>query len=301
MDHFKQIRAFVNSATRGSLSAAAQVEAVTPAVIGRRLDALEARLGVKLLLRTTRRLSLSFEGQAFLEDCQRILNELANAEAAVSVGGIRASGHLKVSAPAGFGRRHVAPQVAAFMAANPDVSVRLDLSDRVVDLLNEGVDCAVRIGELADSSLASSKLGEMRRVVVASPDYLARHGVPLTPADLSAHNCLSLDQQRGWALREALAGDVVQRKVGGAFECNDGAVLHEWALAGKGLAWRSVWEVGDDLRSGRLRSVLDDYAAPPVGIYAVFPQRRHLPLRVRLFIDQIKSTFGDPLYWGLEC
>lgn len=301
MDHFKQIRAFVNSATRGSLSAAAQVEAVTPAVIGRRLDALEARLGVKLLLRTTRKLSLSFEGQAFLEDCQRILNELANAEAAVSVGGIRASGHLKVSAPAGFGRRHVAPQVAAFMAANPDVSVRLDLSDRVVDLLNEGVDCAVRIGELADSSLASSKLGEMRRVVVASPDYLARHGAPLTPADLSAHNCLSLDQQRGWALREVLAGDVVQRKVGGAFECNDGAVLHEWALAGKGLAWRSVWEVGDDLRSGRLRSVLDDYAAPPVGIYAVFPQRRHLPLRVRLFIDQIKSAFGDPLYWGLEC
>ncbi|MBE2261032.1 MAG: LysR family transcriptional regulator [Rhodobacteraceae bacterium] len=299
MDHLKQIRAFVNSATRGSLSAAAQVEAITPAVIGRRLDALEARLGVKLLLRTTRKLSLTFEGQAFLEDCQRILNELANAEAAVSLGGIRASGHLKVSAPAGFGRRHVAPQVAALMHANPDVSVRLDLTDRVVDLVNEGVDCAVRIGEMADSSLASSKLGEMRRVVVASPDYLARHGVPLTPAELSDHNCLSLDQQRGWTLRDTAAGEAVQRKVSGNFECNDGAVLHEWALAGKGLAWRSVWEVGDDLRRGRLRSLLDDYAAPPVGIYAVFPQRRHLPLRVRLFIDQLKTTFGDPAYWGL--
>lgn len=299
MDHFKQIRAFVDAATRGSLSAAARAEAVTPAVIGRRLDALEARLGVKLLLRTTRKLSLSFEGQAFLEDCQRILNELANAETAVSLGSIRASGHLKVSAPAGFGRRHVAPQVATFMEGNPDVSVRLDLTDRVVDLLNEGVDCAVRIGEMADSSLVGSKLGEMRRVVVASPDYLRRCGAPLAPLELAAHNCLSLDQQRGWALREGVTGEVVQHKVSGAFECNDGAVLHEWALAGKGLAWRSVWEVGDDLRSGRLVSLLDDYAAPPVGIYAVFPQRRHLPLRVRLFMDQLKTTFSDPQYWGL--
>jgi len=133
MDHLKQIEAFVNATTRGSLSAAARIEAVTPAVIGRRLDALEARLGVKLLLRTTRRLSLTFEGQAFLEDCQRILNDLANAEAAVSLGGVQASGHLRVSAPAGFGRRHVAPQVAAFMRANPEVSVRLDLTDRLVD------------------------------------------------------------------------------------------------------------------------------------------------------------------------
>ena len=294
-----QIRDVDATVRSGSMSAAAQVESVTPAVIGRRLDALEARLGVRLLMRTTRKLSLSFEGQAFLEDCQRILNELANAEAAVSLGGIRASGHLKVSAPAGFGRRHVAPQVAAFMTENPEVSVRLDLTDRVVDLLNEGVDCAVRIGEMADSSLASSKLGEMRRVVVASPAYLARCGAPSTPLDLAAHNCLSLDQQRGWALRETPAGEVVQHKVSGGFECNDGAVLHEWALAGKGLAWRSVWEVGDDLKCGRLVSLLDDYAAPPVGIYALFPQRRHLPLRVRLFMDQLKATFGDPEYWEI--
>ncbi|MBK8113119.1 MAG: LysR family transcriptional regulator [Candidatus Accumulibacter sp.] len=299
MDHIKQIEAFVNSATRGSLSAAAQLEGITPAVIGRRLDALEARLGVKLLLRSTRKLSLTFEGQAFLEDCQRILNDLANAEAAVSLGGIRASGHLKVSAPAGFGRRHVAPQVAAFMLANPDITVRLDLTDRLVDLLNEGVDCAVRIGEMADSSLASNKLGEMHRVVVASPAYLAAHHVPRTPAELATHNCLSLGQQRGWALRQTPGGEVANIKVSGTFECNDGAVLHAWALAGKGLAWRSMWEVGDDLRHGLLVSVLDDYAAPAVGIYAVFPQRRHLPLRVRLFIDQLKITFGNPRYWGL--
>ncbi|HQO29235.1 MAG TPA: LysR substrate-binding domain-containing protein, partial [Accumulibacter sp.] len=179
MDHLKQLQAFVNAAGRGSLSAAAQLEGVTPAVIGRRLDSLEARLGVRLLQRSTRKLSLTFEGQAFLEDCQRILNDLANAETAVSLGGIRANGHLKVSAPAGFGRQHVAPRVSEFMDANPDVSVRLDLTDRLVDLRNEGVDCAIRIGELADSTLASSKLGEMRRLVVASPAYLERHPAPL--------------------------------------------------------------------------------------------------------------------------
>ena len=300
MDQIKQIEAFVNSATRGSLSAAAQVEGITPAVIGRRLDALEARLGVKLLVRTTRKLTLTFEGQAFLEDCQRILNDLANAETAVSLGGVRASGHLKISAPAGFGRRHVAPQVAVFMLANPEVTVRLDLTDRLVDLLNEGVDCAVRIGEMADSSLASSKLGEMRRVVVASPAYLARHGAPKSPVDLAVHNCLSLGQQRGWTLCETPGGEVTSFKVAGSFECNDGAVLHEWALAGEGLAWRSLWEVGSDLKSGLLVSLLDDFAAPPMGIYAVFPQRRHLPLRVRLFMDQLKNTFGDALYWSQE-
>jgi DNA-binding transcriptional LysR family regulator len=211
---------------------------------------------------------------------------------------VRASGHLKVSAPAGFGRRHVAPQVAVFMQANPGVTVTLDLTDRLVDLLNEGIDCAIRIGEMADSSLVSSKLGEMRRVVVASPQYIARHGAPQVPADLASHNCLSLGQQRGWTLCATPGGEVTSFKVAGRFECNDGAVLHEWALAGEGLAWRSMWEVGSELGRSELVSLLDAYAAPPMGIHAVFPQRRHLPLRVRLFIDQLKNTFGDAGYWG---
>ena len=146
MDRLKQIEAFVSAATRGSLSSAARNEGVTPAIIGRRLDALEARLGVKLLLRTTRKLTITFEGQAFLEDCQKTLNDLANAEAAVSLGSVRASGQLRVSAPSGFGRRHVAPLVGDFMLANPEVTVNLDLSDRLVDLLNENIDCAIRIG-----------------------------------------------------------------------------------------------------------------------------------------------------------
>jgi DNA-binding transcriptional LysR family regulator len=300
MDAFKQIGAFVGVATRGSLSAAARAEGVTPAIIGRRLDALEARLHVKLLIRTTRKLTLTFEGQAFLEDCQKVLNDLANAEAAVSLGSVRASGQLRVSAPSGFGRQHVAPLVGDFMQANPEVRVFLNLSDRLVDLINENIDCAIRIGELTDSSLVSVRLGEMRRMVVASPAYLVAHGVPRTPDDLAGHNCLSLGQQRGWVFRNPENAAVDTVKVGGNFECNDGAVLHEWALAGRGLAWRSLWEVGQDLKEGRLTSVLDAWQAPPMGIYAVFPQRRHLPLRVRLFIDLLKDTYSQASYWELR-
>jgi DNA-binding transcriptional LysR family regulator len=300
MDQFKQIGAFVEAAMRGSLSAAARVEGVTPAIIGRRLDALEARLGVRLLTRTTRKLTLTFEGQAFLEDCQRLLNDLANAEASVSLGGVKASGHLRLSAPAGFGRIHVAPHIAAFLEANPEVTVNLDLSDRLVDLVNENIDCAVRIGELADSSLVSVRLGDMKRMVVASPQYIAAHGAPTSLADLARHECLSLGQQRGWTFRDADEdGRTVTIKVAGRLECNDGAVLHDWALAGRGLAWRSLWEVGEDVRAGRLVPVLDEFAAPPPGIYAVIPQRRRLPLRVRLFIDLLKHTYGRPGYWGV--
>ena len=295
MDQFKQIEAFANAALRGSLAEAARLSEVTPAIIGRRIDGLEQRLGVKLLLRSTRKLTLTQEGQAFLEDCQRVLADLGNAEAAVSLGSIRARGHLRVSAPAGFGRRHVAPLVAEYLSAHPDVRVSLDLSDRVVDLINEGVDCAVRIGEMTDSNLISTRLAEMRRVIVAAPSYLAMHGVPFAPSELIEHNCLSLGQQRGWSLR--VGSELQLVKVAGTLECNDGAVLHEWALAGKGLAWRSLWEVGDDIAAGRLQTVLDDYAAPPVGIYAVFPDRRHLPLRVRLFIDLLKSCYVSSDYW----
>ncbi len=299
MDRFKQIETFVAVAGKGSLSAAAALEGVAPAVIGRRIDALESRLGVKLLVRTTRRVTLTFEGSAFLEDCQRILNEMHNAEATVSAGGVKASGHLRLSAPAGFGRRHVAPLLPVFIESHPDVTVTLDLSDRLVDLVNEGFDCAIRLGELPDSSLVSLRLGENRRVCVASPDYLARHGRPESLDALAGHNCLAFgstaNQQRGWTF--AQDDKVVTIRVNGNMECTDGAVLHDWCLDGHGLAWRSWWEVGDDIRAGRLVTVLDDFAAPPIGIHAVFPQRRHLPLRVRLFIDHLKHHYSRSAYW----
>ncbi len=193
---------FAAVAAKGSLSAVAQTKGIALAVIGRRFDALEERLGVKLLVLTPRKITLTFEGSAFLEDCPRIIEEMQNAEASVSAGGVKASGYLRVSAPAGFGRRHVVPLVPKFTARYPDVSVSLDLTDRMVDLVNEGFDCAVWLGELPDLSPVSLKLGENRRVLcVASPDYLASRGEPGDLAVLTHHNCLALgvsaNQQRG--------------------------------------------------------------------------------------------------------
>ena len=306
MDKLKQMATFVSVAARGSLTAAASLEGVAPAIIGRRLDALEERLGVKLLVRTTRRLSLTHEGSAFLEDCQRVLADVANAEASVSAGGVKASGHLRITAPAGFGRRHVAPLVPQFRALHPEVTLSLNLSDRVVDLAAEGVDCAVRVGDLTDSSLVSLRLADNRRLCVATPAYLARAGTPQQPSDLSRFECLTLSseasQTRGWAFRipkkgQDGAAELVHFKPTGSLDCSDGQVLHDWCLAGLGIAWRSTWEVAHDIAEGRLVEVLADFSAPPNGIYALFPQRKHLPLRVRLWIDFLKHTYGQLAYW----
>ncbi len=299
MDRLKQIESFVMVAAKGSLTATAQAEGVAPAVIGRRIDGLEERLGVKLLVRTTRRITLTHEGSAFLENCQRLLTDLANAEASVSAGGVKASGHLRITAPAGFGRRHVAPLVPGFVAQHPEVSLSLNLSDRVIDIVNEGVDCAIRVGDLPDSSLVSMRLADNRRLCVAAPAYLQRAGVPSTPSDLMRHACLTLSsdasQTRGWAF--VVSGELSHLRPSGRLDCSDGQVLHEWCLGGLGIAWRSTWEVEADVAAGRLQVLLEDFAAPPNGIFAVFAQRKHLPLRVRLWIDHVKQAYGNPGYW----
>lgn len=278
MDQFKQISTFAEVANRGSLSAAARAEGVAPAMIGRRLDALEERLGVKLLQRTTRKLALTNEGEAFLEDCQRILADLEAAETAVSERSARASGTLTISAPAGFGRQHVAPLMPSFLSEHRDVKLTLSLNDRVVDLIGEGIDVAIRIAALTDSNLIGVKLADNKRVVVAAPAYIKRHGAPQTLDELSRHNCLAFSadgSQRGWTFRQN--GKNVTLKVEGNMVCNDGEVLHDWALSGKGLAWRSMWEVGAEIDSGKLVTVLDEFNAPGNDIYAIFAQRRHLP------------------------
>ncbi len=306
MAKFKQIETFVAVATRGSLTAAARAEDVAPAIIGRRLDALEQRLGVKLLVRTTRRITLTHEGSAFLEDCQRLLADFANAEASVSAGGVKASGHLRVTAPAGFGRRHVAPLVPRFREQHMDVSISLNLSDRVVDLAAEGFDCAVRVGDMPDSSLVSVRLADNRRLCVATPAYLKRHGTPAHPSELARFDCLALSsdasQTRGWAFTLP-AGDgkeLVYLKPGGPLDCSDGQVLHDWCLAGYGIAWRSTWEVEAEIAAGSLVALLEDFAAPANGIYALFPHAKHLPLRVRLWIDFLKHHYGQPGFWRAQ-
>ena len=306
MDRLTQLESFVAVATRGSLAAAARAEGVAPAIIGRRIDALEARLGVKLLVRTTRRLSLTHEGSAFLEDCQRLLVGVADAAAGVSAGGVKARGHLRVTAPAGFGRRHVAPLVPRFHAMHPEVTISLNLSDRVVDVAGEGYDCAVRVGDLPDSSLVSLRLADNRRRCVATPAFLQRHGTPRHPAELARFACLTLSsdasQTRGWAFRVP-AGDgggttTMHLKPHGPLDCSDGQVLHDWCLAGHGIAWRSTGEIAAEIEAGALVPVLDEFAAPPNGIYAVFPGAKHLPLRVRLWLDFLKAEYGRDDFWA---
>lgn len=298
MDHFKQISTFVEVVAKGNLSAAARAEGIAPAMIGRRLDALEERLGVKLLQRTTRKIALTDEGSAFLEDCQRILTDLEDAESAVSERSAKASGHLSISAPAGFGRQHVAPLMPSFLAEHRDVTLTLNLNDRVVDLIGEGIDVAIRIAALSDSNLIGIKLADNKRVVVASPAYVKRHTRPKSLDDLAKHNCLAISSegsQRGWTFRQN--GKNVTLKVAGKMACNDGSVLHDWALAGKGLAWRSMWEVGAEIESGRLVTLLDEFAAPGNDIYAMFAQRRHLPLRIRALVDFLRRAYARPNYW----
>jgi DNA-binding transcriptional LysR family regulator len=243
---------------------------------------------------------LTHEGSAFLEDCQRLLTDVANAEASVSAGGVKASGHLRITAPAGFGRRHVAPLVTRFREQHADVTISLNLSDRVVDLAGEGFDCAIRVGDMPDSSLVSVRMADNRRLCVATPEYLRRHGTPQQPSELARFDCLTLSsdasQTRGWAFR--IQGEVQHFRPGGPLDCSDGQVLHDWCLAGYGIAWRSTWEVEAEIAAGQLVAVLRDYDAPANGIFAVFPQRKHLPLRVRLWIDFLKHSYGQPEFWA---
>jgi DNA-binding transcriptional LysR family regulator len=228
---------------------------------------------------------------------------------------VKASGHLRVTAPAGFGRRHVAPLVPRFRELHADVTISLNLSDRVVDMAREGYDCAVRVGDLPDSSLVSVRLADNRRLCVATPEYLKRHGTPQTPQDLARFDCLVLSseasQTRGWAFRlpgeggqdvtlengAGAGGELIHYRPQGPLDCSDGQVLHDWCLAGYGIAWRSTWEVEEDVSAGRLVPVLEDYAAPPNGIYVIFPQRKHLPLRLRLWLDFLKHHYGQPAFW----
>jgi DNA-binding transcriptional LysR family regulator len=299
MDRFKELTTFVEVAQRGSLSAAAREEGITPAMVGRRIDQLEERLGVKLFKRSTRKVTLTPEGTTFYEDCHRLLGELRSAEDALTVGAKNASGRLIVTAPTSFGRRHIAPHLPAFIAEHPNLAITLHLSERLVDLKNERFDLAVRIADLKSADLIAVKLARNHRVVCGSPTYFKRAGKPRALADLAKHNCLVTSTEDGvadnWSFQDK--GKQTAAKVVGNLQCNDGEVLTRWAISGEGLAWRSAWEVSEEVKRGRLVTVLDEFAFPGNNIYAVYPERRLLPAKVKFFIEFMKKTFGDPPYW----
>lgn len=281
----------------GSLSAAARDLGMSPALVSRRLAALEARLGVRLINRTTRSLHLTHEGAAYYETCTRVLADIEEADAAVSAGRVEPRGILRVALPASFGNQHVAPLVPKFAERYPDVQLALSLSDRTVNVVEEGFDLAIRIADLADSSLAARKLAPNRRVVCASPAYLRSHGVPGTPADLAKHNCIATDFATNWDYRgpDGKPGSV---RVTGRFTCDNWEVIREWALAGLGVALKSTWDVRRHLEDGSLVSLLPGYAfATDVAIYAVYPHRRHLPAKTRAFIEFLAESFGPEPYW----
>ncbi len=299
MDRFSQLEAFVASATLGSFSAAARAEGVTPALIARRVDALEARLGVRLFVRSTRKLALTSEGHTLFVQAQDILKSLQETETRIGQGSAKPVGLLRITAPAGFGRRHVAPLMPALCARHPGLEVALDLSDDFVDLANDRFDCAIRIGELSDSSLVGTRLADNQRVVVGSPGYLKTHGTPKHPDELSTHQCLPLSarsgQARGWLFQ--INGEPVWHSIEGQMACSDGSVLHQWCLNGHGLAWRSLWEVSHDIAAGKLVTVLDGFRAPPNGVFALTPQRTLTPLRVKVLIDWLKYHYQQNGYF----
>lgn len=300
MDRFRQVETFVKVAEAGSLAAAAMEEGVSPVILGRRIDALEKRLGVKLMYRSTRRLVVSEEGAAFLERCRGLLADWNQAEGELSDGKRAIDGHLIVSAPAAFGRMHVAPHAPPFLVDKPALQMSFNLTDRVVDLVREGYDLSIRIGGAVDPNFVAVKLAENRRVVCGTPAYFARHGKPKTLEDLPRHNCLAFNlqggQNRGWYFSRN--GKLATVRVSGNLDCNDGELLHRWASEGLGLGWRSTWEIERQLATGELETVLDEFALPDYDILAVYPQQRYVPAKVRYFIDYLKEIYAREGYWG---
>ncbi len=299
MDRYVELRSFVLVAEKGSFAAASLVEGVTPVVMGRRLDALEHRLGVRLMHRSTRGLSLTDLGEQFLERARGLLREFDDIETSITAGRNTVRGHLVVSAPAAFGRRHVAPHAPAFRERFPDLKLSFNLTDSVVDLVREGYDMGIRIGEVTDPNYVAIKLFPNRRVVCGTPGYFERHGEPRTLEELAAHNCLAFNlqggQQRGWTfLRD---GKPIAIRVSGDLDCNDGELLFGWVKQGLGIGWRSTWEIQSELKRGELVTVLDEYAIPAYDIQAVYPQQRYLPAKVRVFIEYLKELYNRPGYW----
>jgi DNA-binding transcriptional LysR family regulator len=299
MDKLKQIEAFVAAVDHGSLARAARVAAVTPVMVGRRIDALEKRLGVRLLHRSTRRLALTEQGNVYLEYCRKLLADLDHADNLIYEGRHMAAGLLLVSAPAAFGRKHVARHGPSFLAKNPDVRVSFNLNDQVVDLLQQGFDMGVRIGGAIDPAFVAVRLAANRRVVCGTPGYFERHGVPRTLDDLARHNCLAFSlqggQPGGWHFR--IGDKPVTVRVAGNLECNDTELLHRWTREGLGLSWRSTWEIQGELARRELVTVLDGFALPSYDVMAVYPQQRHVPAKVRFFVEHLRAIYAAPHYW----
>ena len=294
MDRFTAMQVFARVVEDGSFARAADRLGISTSACSRQVAELEAHLDVRLLNRTTRRLSLTESGQAFYARCVQLLADLAEAEQAAALSTARPRGTLKLTCGISFGVRHVARLVGAFAARHPDVRFDVQLSDRFVDLVEEGFDLAIRIGESPTQNLIARKLGETRLVPCAAPVYLREHGAPMHPADLAQHACLTYEYlpQRGtWRFRDAAGGEHAVR-VAGPVHANNGDLLAAAAVEGIGIAMEPDFIVDADVAAGRLVRVLADYAPAPTSVYAVYPSRRHLSAKVRAFVDFLAERFA---------
>jgi len=300
MDSLADLDVFARIVTSGSMSAAGRELGLSPAVISKRIRRLEERLGTRLLQRTTRQIALTEAGQGFYERVVAILASAEEAEAWVSRRSSAARGLLRVTAPTSFGRLHIAPHLAAFLDAHPELTVELVLSDAFVDIVGEGFDVAVRIADLQDSSLVARRLAANHRVLCAAPSYLASHGRPTSLQDLGQHRLLAHNTDQ-WRL-EGPDGPTAVR-IDSRLRTNSSEVVREAVIAGLGIALRSTWDVGPELRDGRLVRVLPEWGgARKVAIHAVYPSRRHLAQKVRVFIDHLAGLYGPMPTWdeGLD-
>lgn len=302
MDRIGDIALFLRVLDLGSISAAARSLDLSVAVASQRLKRLERDLGVRLLHRTTRQLhptpeglQLAGQGRVLVEDLEALADGLRRTGSGIA-------GTLRVTMSSTFGRLYVSPLLPEFLALHPGVRVSVDLNDQRVDLVSAGMDLAIRIGALDDSTLVARQLASNRRVLCASPEYLRTHGEPGTPADLAAHECLLLVGSQGrqdvWRLRDG--DNEVAVHVKGRIESNQGELLRDASVAGLGIALHSTWHVNGDLRAGRLQVVLPGYPLPETGIHAVMPQRRLVPPRVRAFVDFLAQKLGGVPPWERE-
>jgi DNA-binding transcriptional LysR family regulator len=295
MDRLGDLDIFARVAASGSMSQAARDLGLSPPVISKRIKRLEERLGTRLLQRTTRQIVLTESGRGFHERVLAILASIEEAEGWVSQRASLAKGPLRVSAPTTFGRLHVAPHLVRFLERFPEIALDLSLSDQFVDVVGGEYDVAIRIADLADTSLVARKLAPNHRVLCATPAYLARSGEPASLADL-VHHRLLVHNADHWRL-EGPEGQV-SVPVRSVIATNSSEVVREAVIAGLGIALRSTWDVGPELKSGSLVRVLPAYRAPQrVSIYAVYPSRRFLPQRTRVFIDFLAELYGPVPSW----
>jgi len=278
----------------GSFSAAGRELDISTPAVSKRLAQMEQRLGVQLLNRTTRRISLTHEGELYLTQARRILGEIEAMEQMVAGALAAPTGLLRVNATLGFGRSHVAPLISRFVKAHPQVQVQLQLSVDPPPLAGDSFDVCVRFGEPPDARVIARRLAPNRRLLCAAPAYLARHGTPKVPGDLARHNCIGIrqgEQAYGlWRLTASKRTHAV--RVRGNLSTSDGEIAVNWALDGHGILLRAEWDIARYLRSGRLVTVLDQYHTPPADIYAVYPQRHQVSARVRAFVDFLAASFA---------